>query len=341
MRERVESKMKTKEMQRMTYGEAIRLGISEEMRRDDRVVFLGEDIGAYGGAFGISEGMLEEFGSDRILDTPVSEAAIVGTAVGAAATGLRPVCEMMVMDFITMGMDALVNQGAKMRYMFGGQVQIPMVLRLPTGAGMGEGAQHSQSLESWLCHVPGLKVVTPSTPAQAKGLIKAAIRDNNPICFIEHKMLYKNQAGVPMDDEYLLEIGKTYLERPGKDVTIVAYGPMLLKAIEAAEFLEEEGILVEILNPITLYPLDIKPIIESVIKTGCLIVAHEAPKTGGIGAEIVAQVVESEAFDYLNAPILRLGGLDVPIPYNKKLEMATVPQRNDFVHGVYRLLNRE
>jgi pyruvate dehydrogenase E1 component beta subunit len=248
---------------------------------------------------------------------------------------------MMVMDFITMGMDAVVNQGGKMRYMFGGQVQIPLVLRLPAGAGMGEGAQHSQNLEAWLCHVPGLKVVTPTTPSQAKGLIKAAIRDNNPVCFVEHKLLYKNQGGVPMDDEYILEIGKTFLERPGKDVTIVAYGSMLLEAIEAAEFLEEEGILVEILNPMTLYPLDMQPIIESVIKTGCLIVAHEAPKAGGIGAEIVSRVVESEAFDYLNAPILRLGGLDVPIPYNKKLEAAALPQRNDFVQGVYRLINRE
>ncbi|WP_243135739.1 alpha-ketoacid dehydrogenase subunit beta [Acetobacterium tundrae] len=333
--------MEINEMKKMTYRDAIRLGMTEEMRRDDDVIFLGEDIGLYGGAFGLSEGMLDEFGEARVMDTPITEAAIVGTAVGAAATGLRPVCEMMFMDFVTMGMDALVNQGAKMHYMFGGQAAVPMVLRLPAGSGSGAGAQHSQSLEAWLCHVPGLKVVTPSTPAQAKGLIKAAIRDNNPVCFIEHKMLYKMEGLVPVDDEFTIEIGKTFIERPGKDVTIVTYGTLLHKAIEAAEFLAEEGIEVEIINPVTLYPMDMKPIVESVIKTGRLIVAHEASKTGGVGGEIVARVVESEAFDYLNAPIIRLGGLDVPIPYNKELEAAVVPQRNDFVHGVYRLLNRE
>lgn len=333
--------MKTNDMKKMTYRDAIRLGMTEEMRLDEDVIFLGEDIGLYGGAFGLSVGMLEEFGEDRVMDTPIAEAAIVGTAVGAATTGLRPICEIMFMDFLTFGMDALVNQGAKMRYMFGGQSQVPMVLRLPSGSGTGAAAQHSQSLEAWLCHVPGLKVVTPSTPAQAKGLIKAAIRDNDPVCFIEHKLLYETEGLVPLDDDYIVEIGKTYVERSGKDVTIVAYGTVLSKAIEAADFLAEEGIHLEILNPVTLYPMDMKPIIESVIKTGCLIVAHEASKTGGLGGEIVARIVESEAFDYLNAPIIRLGGLDVPIPYNRELEAAVVPQRNDFVHGVYRLLNRE
>ncbi|MBI4855385.1 MAG: alpha-ketoacid dehydrogenase subunit beta [Acetobacterium woodii] len=333
--------MKTSDMKKMTYRDALRLGITEEMHRDENVIFMGEDIGLYGGAFGVSAGLLEEFGEDRILDTPIAEAAMVGTAVGAATTGLRPICEIMFMDFITLGMDALVNQAAKMRYMFGGQSQVPMVLRLPAGSGIGAAAQHSQSLEAWLCHVPGLKVVTPSTPAQAKGLIKAAIRDNNPVCFIEHKLLYDKVGLVPLDEDYLVEIGTTVVERPGKDVTIVAYGTTLAKAIEAADFLEEEGIKVEILNPVTLYPMDMKPIIESVIKTGCLIVAHEASKTGGLGGEIVARVVESEAFDYLNAPIIRLGGLDVPIPFNQELEASVVPQRNDFVHGVYRLLNRE
>lgn len=333
--------MKTNDMKKMTYRDAIRLGMTEEMRLDEDVIFLGEDIGLHGGAFGLSVGMLEEFGEERVMDTPIAEAAIVGTAVGAATTGLRPICEIMFMDFLTFGMDALVNQGAKMRYMFGGQSQVPMVLRLPSGSGTGAAAQHSQSLEAWLCHVPGLKVVTPSTPAQAKGLIKAAIRDNDPVCFIEHKLLYETEGLVPLDDDYIVEIGKTYVERSGKDVTIVAYGTVLSKAIEAADFLAEEGIHLEILNPVTLYPMDMKPIIESVIKTGCLIVAHEASKTGGLGGEIVARIVESEAFDYLNAPIIRLGGLDVPIPYNRELEAAVVPQRNDFVHGVYRLLNRE
>lgn len=328
-------------MKKMTYREAIRLGMTEEMRRDENVIFLGEDIGVYGGAFGVSIGMIEEFGEERILDTPITEAAIVGTAVGAAATGLRPICEIMFMDFLTFSMDALVNQGAKMRYMFGGQTQVPMVLRLPAGSGTGAAAQHCQSLEAWLCHVPGLKVVTPSTPAQAKGLMKAAIRDNNLVCFIEHKLLYKTEGDVPLDEEFIIEIGKTFLERPGKDVTIITYGTLIPKAMEAATFLAEEGIEVEILNPVTLYPMDMKPIVASVMKTGRVIVAHEAAKTGGVGGEIVARIAESEAFDYLNAPIIRLGGLDVPIPYNRELEAAVVPQKNDFVRAVYRLLDCE
>lgn len=333
--------MNNNEFKKMTYREAIRLGMTEEMYRDDNVIFMGEDIGAYGGAFGLSVGMLEEFGEERILDTPISEAAIVGTAVGAAATGLRPICEIMFMDFVTFAMDALVNQGAKMRYMFGGQTQVPMVLRLPAGSGTGAGAQHSQSLEAWLCHVPGLKVVTPSTPAQAKGLIKAAIRDNNPVCFIEHRLLYEIEDDVPLDEDFMVEIGKTFVERPGKDVTIVTYGTLLPKAMEAAAFLAEEGIDVEILNPVTLYPMDMKPIVESVVKTGRVIVAHEASKTGGVGGEIVARIAESEAFDYLNAPIIRLAGLDIPIPYNRELEAAVVPQTKDFIRAVYCLLDCE
>lgn len=333
--------MSNNEMKKMTYRDAIRLGMTEEMRRDENVIFMGEDIGLYGGAFGVSRGMLREFGEERIIDTPIAEAAVLGTAVGAAATGLRPICEIMFMDFLTFGMDALVNQAAKMRYMFGGQSEVPMVLRLPAGSGTGAAAQHCQSLEAWLCHVPGLKVVTPSTPAQAKGLIKAAIRDNNPVCFIEHKLLYKDEDMVPLDEDFTIEIGKTFLERTGKDVTIITYGTLLPKAMEAADFLAEEGIEAEILNPLTLYPMDMKPIVESVMKTGRVIVAHEASKTGGLGGEIVARIVESEAFDYLNAPIIRLAGLDVPIPYNRELEAAVVPKKSDFVNAVYRLLDRE
>jgi pyruvate dehydrogenase E1 component beta subunit len=330
-----------KRSKKMTYREAIRLAMSEEMRRDENVIFLGEDIGLYGGSFGLSAGMLNEFGDDRVLDTPISEGAIVGTAVGAAVTGLRPICEIMFMDFMTLAMDSLVNQGAKMRYMFGGQSQVPMVMRLPAGSGTGAAAQHCQSLEAWLCHIPGIKVVTASTPEQAKGLMKAAIRDNNPVCFVEHKLLYKEIGLVPLDKDFTIDLGKTLVEREGKDVTIVTYGTMLKKAQEAAEFLKEEGIEVEILNPLTLYPMDMGPIIESVIKTGRLIVAHEAAKTGGLGGEIVARVAESDAFDYLDAPIVRLGGLDVPIPYNRELEAAVVPQKNDFVQAVYKLMNRE
>ena len=333
--------MSNNEIKIMTYRDAIRLGMSEEMRRDDTVIMIGEDIGAYGGFFDVSKGMVEEFGDNRIMDTPISEGAIVGTAVGAAVTGLRPICEIMMMDFITLGMDSLVNQGAKMRYMFGGQVNVPMVLRLPSGIGTGEGAQHNQSLEAWLCHVPGLKVVTPSTPAQAKGLIKAAIRDDNPVCFIEHKLLYDLEDHVPMSEDFLIELGKTVVERPGDAVTIITYGILLSEAMEAAMTLAKKGIEVEIINPVTLYPMDMEPIIKSVIKTGRVIVAHEASKTGGIGGEIVSRIVESEAFDYLNAPIIRLGGLDIPIPYNRRLEKVVVPQKNDFIQAVQRLLNGE
>lgn len=329
------------EMQEMTYREAIRLAMSEEMRKDKNIIFLGEDIGVYGGGFGVSVGMIEEFGEERVLDTPISESVIVGAAAGAAVTGLRPICEMMFMDFISFGMDSLVNQAAKLRYMFGGAAQVPMVVRLPSGSGTGAAAQHCQSLEAWLCHVPGLKVVTPSTPAQAKGLLKAAIRDNNPVCFIEHKLLYKDKGMVPVGDDYVLSIGQSIVEREGTDATIVAWGTLLTKALEAAKKLSEEGIEVEIVNPMTLYPLDMEPIKESVKKTGCLIIAHEAAKTGGVGAEIAASIAESDCFDYMDAPIIRLGGLDVPIPYNRNLEAAVVPQIEDILDAVYQAVGCE
>ncbi len=320
----------TKNMKKMTYDQAIRLGIREEMHDDKRIILMGED----------SE-MLKEFGNGRILDTPSSQGAIVASMVGAAMTGLRPICQLPVMDFITMAMEALVNQGAKMHYVLGGQGQVPMVLRLPAGSGMGAAAQQSQSLEAWLCHVPGLKVVSPSTPEQAKGLIKAAIRDNNPVCFIEHKLLYEDLGLVPLDRDFTIDLGKTIVEREGKDATIVSYGTMLKKAFQAADFLSEEGIELEILNPLSLYPMNMGPIIESVIKTGRLIIGHEAAKTGGLGGEIAARIAESDAFDYLDAPIIRLGGLDVPIPYNQELEAAVVPQKGDFVQAVYKLMNRD
>ncbi|MEF9917958.1 MAG: alpha-ketoacid dehydrogenase subunit beta [Eubacterium sp.] len=329
-------------MQKMTYREAIRLAMTEEMRKDENVIFLGEDIGVYGGGFGVSAGMIEEFGEERVMDTPISESVIVGTAAGAAVTGLRPICEMMFMDFISFGMDSLVNQAAKLRYMFGGEAQVPMVIRLPSGSGTGAAAQHCQSLEAWLCHVPGLKVVTPSSPAQAIGLLKAAIRDNNPVCFIEHKLLYKMKGFVPVDDQYTIEIGRSFLERKGDDVTIVAWGTLLIRAMKAAKKLSiEDGIEVEIVNPMTLYPMDMKPIEESVKKTGRLIIAHEAAKTGGLGGEIAARIAESDCFDYMDAPIIRLGGLDVPIPYNRHLEAAVVPQVEDIIDAVYQLLGIE
>ena len=327
-------------MQEMTYKDAIRLGMSEEMRRDENIIFFGEDVGIYGGAFGLSVGMYEEFGEERVKDTPISEAAITGAAAGAAATGLRPITEMMFSDFITIAMDNLANQAAKMRYMFGGKAKVPMVMRLPSGSGTGAAAQHTQSLEAWLCHVPGLVVVTPSTPAEAKGLIKSAIRDDNPVCFFEHKLLYKVKGMVPLDEDYLVPIGKSSIKREGKDVTIVTYGTTLQKAIDAAEEVEKEGISVEIVDPITLYPMDKDTIIKSVKKTGRAIVVHEAAKTGGVGGEIAAAISESEAFDFLDAPVLRLGGKDVPIPYNRNLETAVVPSVEDIKNAIYKVMNR-
>lgn len=328
------------EMKEMTYKDAIRLGMSEEMRRDENVIFFGEDIGLYGGAFGVSVGMMEEFGEERVRDTPISEAVIVGAAAGAAATGLRPITEMMFMDFVTIGMDALVNQAAKMRYMFGGKAKVPMVLRLPSGSGTGAAAQHTQSLEAWLCHVPGLKVVTPSTPAEAKGLIKAAIRDDNPVCFVEHKLLYKIKGEVPVDEEYIIPIGKSFVKKEGSDLTIISWGTTLHKALEVAEEVEKEGISVEVIDPVTLYPMDVDTIIESVKKTARAIVVHEACKTGGLGGEIAARIAESEAFDYLDAPVMRLGGLDVPIPYNRNLEAAVVPSKDKIKDAIYKVMNR-
>ena len=315
------------EMKEMTYKDAIRLGMSEEMRRDENVIFFGEDVGLYGGAFGVSVGMLEEFGEERVRDTPISEAVIVGAAAGAAATGLRPITEMMFMDFITIGMDALVNQAAKMRYMFGGKAKVPMVLRLPSGSGTGAAA-------------PGLKVVTPSTPAEAKGLMKAAIRDDNPICFVEHKLLYKIKGEVPVDEDYIVPIGKSHVKREGSDVTIISWGTTLQKVLDVAQEVEKEGISVEVVDPITLYPMDIDTIVESVKKTGRAIVVHEACKTGGVGGEIAARIAESEAFDYLDAPVLRVAGLDVPIPYNRNLEAAVVPNKDKIKDAIYKVMNR-
>lgn len=320
--------------QEMSYREALRLALSEEMRRDENVVLIGEDIGLYGGSFKVTFGMIEEFGERRIMDTPISESCIIGCSVGAAMTGLRPVCEMMFSDFIAYGMDSLANQAAKMRYMFGGKAKVPMVVRLPGGCGTGAAAQHSQSLEAWACHVPGLKVVTASTPAQAKGLLKAAIRDNNPVCFYEHKLLYNMKGPVPENEDYIIELGKSYVEREGKDITIVSWGRMLVECIKAAERLAEEGIEAEVINPMTLYPMDMEPIDASVKKTGRLLVVHEAAKTGGLGGEIVSRVVESDCFNYLKAAPIRLGGLDVPIPHNKYLEQAVVPQLEDIEDAV-------
>jgi pyruvate dehydrogenase E1 component beta subunit len=313
-------------MREITYADAIREAMSEEMRRDPRVFLLGEDIGVYGGAFGVTKGMLAEFGEERVRDTPLSECAIAGAAVGAAVTGMRPIAEIMFSDFMTIAMDQLVNQGAKIHYQFGGQAPVPMVLRTPGGSGTGAAEQHSQSLEAWVCHVPGLKVVIPSTPADAKGLLKSAIRDPNPVVFIEQKLLYRVKGPVPepgADD--LVPLGKADVKRPGKDLTIVTYGRMVQRSLEAAGKLAADGIDVEVIDVRTLVPLDRRCIIDSVKKTGKVMIVHEACQTGGFGGELAAVIADSEAFFHLDAPIRRVAGLDVPIPYNPVLEANVVP----------------
>ena len=311
-------------MREITYAEAIREAMSEEMRKSDDVFLMGEDIGVYGGAFGVSVGMVDEFGEQRVRDTPISEAAIMGAAVGAAVTGMRPIAEIQFSDFITIGMDQLVNQAAKMRYMFGGKAQVPMVVRAPAGSGTGAAAQHSSSMEAWYTHVPGLKVVVPSTPYDAKGLLKSAIADNNPVVFLEQKLLYRVKGEVPQE-EYTIPLSTSDVKREGRDVTVVTWGRMVNRCLEVAQALSGEGIEVEIVDPRTLMPLDDQPIVESVKKTGRVVIVHEAVQTGGYGGEIAARIGDSEAFYYLDAPIKRVGGLDVPIPYNPVLEAAVVP----------------
>lgn len=317
----------------ITYKEAVRQAMQEEMRRDETVFLMGEDVGIYGGAFGVSLGMLDEFGEERVRDTPISEAAISGAAAGAAVTGMRPIAEIMFSDFITIAMDSLVNQAAKMRYMFGGKAKVPMVLRLPGGSGTGAAAQHSQSLENWLVHVPGLKVVMATTPYDVKGLLKTAVRDDNPVVFIETKTCYNRKGEVP-EGEYTIPFGVADIKRQGKDVTILATGVMVHRSLEAAELLAKEGIDVEVIDPRTLVPFDKETLVRSVIKTGKLIIVHEACKRGGFGGEVAAEVMDSEAFDYLDAPIKRVAGKNVPIPYCMELEKSAVPQVDDIVKAV-------
>jgi len=326
-------------MREITYAEAINEALSEEMRKDEKIIFLGEDIGVYGGAFGVSRGMLEEFGEERILDTPISEMAITGAAVGAAMTGLRPVVEIMFSDFMTLAMDQLVNQAAKTRFQFGGQVNVPMVLRAPGGSGTGAAEQHSQSLEAWVCHVPGLKVVIPSTPYDAKGLLKSAMRDNNPVVFLEQKLLYRIKGEVPEPgDDYVIPLGKADIKREGTDLTIITYGRMVQRCLETAENFASEGVDIEVIDIRSLVPLDKEGLIASAKKTGKVVIVHEACQTGGYGGELSSVIVDSEAFFYLDAPIKRVGGLDVPIPYNPGLEAEVVPTVDSISRAVRELL---
>lgn len=327
-------------MRELTYAEALREGLRQAMTGDPRVFVIGEDIGVYGGAFGVTAGLIQEFGEERVIDTPISEAGIAGACVGAALTGMRPVGEIQFMDFVTLSMEQLVLQAAKVRFMFGGKASVPMVLRMPGGSGTGAAAQHSESLENWFVHVPGLKVVMPSTPYNAKGLLLAAIDDNNPVIFVEHKLLYKTKGDVP-EDMYRVPLSQTRVARKGKDLTVVATSVMVNRALQAADELANEGIELEVIDPQTLKPLDDAPIIESVKKTGRALVVHEAVEMGGFGGEIVARIAGSEAFDYLEAPIRRLAGLDIPIPYNRELEYHTVPQVESIVREARKLARNE
>ncbi|MGI6778285.1 MAG: alpha-ketoacid dehydrogenase subunit beta [Acetivibrionales bacterium] len=324
-------------MREITYAQAIKEAMCEEMRKDENVFLMGEDVGLYGGAFGVSVGMYQEFGEERVKDTPISEAAIAGAAGGAAVTGMRPIAEIMFSDFTSIAMDQLANQAAKMRYMFGGKAKVPMVLRTPGGSGTGAAAQHSQSIEAWFCHVPGLKVVVPSTPYDAKGLLKAAIRDDNPVMFFEQKLLYRKKGPVP-EEEYIIPLGEAEIKREGKDVTVITYGRMVPLCLEVAGELSKEGIDIEILDPRTLIPLDKEAIIKSAKKTGRVLIVHEACQTGGFGGEIAAVIADSEAFFYLDAPVKRLGGLDVPIPYCPELEKNVVPTFEKVREAIYELI---
>jgi len=326
-------------MRELTYLEAVREAMQQEMRQNEDVFVLGEDIGLYGGAFGVTRGMIEEFGPERIRNTPISESGIAGAAVGSALTGMRPILELQFSDFITIAMDQMVNQAAKLRYMYGGKGRVPMVLRTPSGSGTGAAAQHSQSLEAWMAHIPGLKVVQPSTAYDVKGLLKAAIDDDNPVVFYEHKLLYGTKGHVP-EEQYSIPLGLADVKREGTDVTVVATAIMVHRAMDAAKELDKEGISVEVVDPRTLVPLDEETIVKSVSKTGRLVVVHEAVKRGGYGGEIASMIAESEAFDYLDAPIKRLGGVPTPIPYNPELEKAAVPQVPDIIKAVKEVLNK-
>ncbi len=321
-------------MRHITYAQAVLEALSQEMESDPRVFLMGEDVGVYGGSYGVVKGLIEQFGPERVRDTPISEAGFTGAAVGAAMTGTRPVVEIMYSDFLTAAMDQIVNHAAKMQYMFNGVFQLPMVIRSPAGSGTGAAAQHSQSPEAWFTHVPGLKVVVPSDPHDAKGLLISSIRDTNPVLFFEQKMLYSMKGPVP-EEPYEIPLGKAAVKRAGEDVTIISYGSMVPTALEAAELLEKEhGVSCHILDLRTLTPLDEDGVIEAAAKTRRVLILHEAVKTGGFGAEIAARIAEHEVSSTLLAPITRLCGKDVPIPFARNLEKAAVPCTAEVVSAV-------
>jgi pyruvate dehydrogenase E1 component beta subunit len=322
-------------MTQMTYMEALRDGMRQVMKSDPNVFLAGEDVGAFGGCFGQTKGLYEEFGPRRVVDTPISETAIMGLATGAAAVGLRPIVEIMFVDFMGVCMDELFNNAAKMHYMFGGKISVPLVVRAPCGAGFSAAAQHSQSLDAWFAHVPGIKVVAPGTPADAKGLMIAAVHDNNPVVYLEHKGLFGMSGEVP-DGDWEVPLGKAEIKRPGRDVTIVTWSAMVGKSLEAAKILAADGIEAEVLDLRTITPLDTEAILESVGRTGRVVIVHEEVRTAGFGGEIAALIAE-RGFDLLDAPIRRVTAPDTPVPFSPVLEALFIPQAADIVRTVKEL----
>lgn len=315
-------------MSKKKYSAAIRDVIAEEMRADSSVFVMGEDIGALGGVFGCTRGLQQEFGKERVRDTPIAEAGYVGTGIGAALTGMRPILDFMYLDFVYVAMDQLLNQAAKLRYMYGGRASLPLVVRGQQGIGRGNAGTHSQSVEAFFTHIPGFKVAMPSTASDAAGLLRTAIRDNNPVMFIEHKALYATSEEVPDDPEFAIPFGQAAVRRPGKDVTIIATSLMVGRALEAAEKLAAEGIEAEVIDPRTLLPLDLDTLLNSIEKTGRAVVVHEAHKNNGVGAEIASQIMEA-GFKYLDAPVVRLGAKPCTLPFSLVLENAVVPGVED------------
>lgn len=324
-------------LRKITYREALREALSEEMKKDKRVFLIGEDIAdPFGGTYKVTQGLTEVFGEERVRNTPISELGLLNVSVGAAMTGLRPVAELMYIDFAACGMDALVNQAAKVRYMSGGQLEVPLVVRTQGGAGRSSAAQHAQSLEAWFVHTPGLKVIMPSTPYDAKGLLKSAIRDEDPVIFIEHKLLYNTEGPVP-EEEYIIPLGKADIKRAGSDVTVVATSRMVIRTLAAAEQLAQDGISVEVIDPMTLVPLDEEAILMSVKKTGRLVIVHEAVERNGFGAEIAA-IVAKKAFYDLDAPINRVAAYNSPIAFAPMLEDFIIPDVPQIVAGIKEVL---
>jgi pyruvate dehydrogenase E1 component beta subunit len=323
-------------MAEITFREALRQALREALLADEHVLLMGEDIGAYGGSYAVTRGLLDEFGPERVRDTPISESAVVGAGIGAAMGGLRPVVELMTINFSLLALDQIINNASKLHYMSGGQVNVPLVIRMASGAGHQLGAQHSHSLEGWYAHVPGLKVATPSNPYDAKGLLKTALRDHNTVIFVEHTALYGMKGEVPEED-YSVPFGEANVYRPGDDVTIVGYSGSVHQACRAAEMLANDGLEAEVIDLRTLRPLDIETVVQSVRKTNRAVVVEDDWRTGGFAGEIVS-LIQEQAFDDLDAPVARVCGADVPMPYNKRLEMAALPSEEQIVEAVRAML---